>query len=184
LQVQGAVLETEAALTRLGLVPDPPILAVQGEPQRQLAVNELRHWLLATRRGQTDGWAVEAGGPWGLCIGQTVLPSVPGSLEKLRLIVETLQAATLGQPSCQASGAKGRRAKGGGRDKNLEARDKWIYRQCCDLRKTLGQIVVELGRIAGEKGWRKISRIQGIRSAAFRYAKRHGLDAPPPRQNF
>ncbi len=73
-----------------------------------------------------------------------------------------------------------------GRDKNQEARDKWIYQQCCKGKMMpLSKIVAELKRkTQKEKGWALISTIQGIRGAAVRHAKRNGLPPPPSRQNL
>lgn len=62
-----------------------------------------------------------------------------------------------------------------------EARDKWIYDQCCSTRpqRTYRQIIAELKR---KPGCRVISTPQGIRHCAASYAKRHRLPPPPPRQ--
>jgi hypothetical protein len=81
---------------------------------------------------------------------------------------------------------KGKQAgRKGVRDKKMEARDKWIYQQCCKGNEMpLDKIVAELKRCASKRRWRVINSIQGIRIAAARYAKRHGLKAPPSRQNL
>jgi hypothetical protein len=65
-----------------------------------------------------------------------------------------------------------------------EARDRWIYKQCCQVTRTLKQIKTKLKQLASKKGWRPIGTIQGIRQRASVYAKRHNLPAPPPRQNL
>jgi hypothetical protein len=66
------------------------------------------------------------------------------------------------------------------RDRKTEARDRWIYQQCCKGRKYQA-IAAELGRVAQQKNWTKISSKQGIHQAAVRYARRH-QPAPPPRR--
>jgi hypothetical protein len=70
------------------------------------------------------------------------------------------------------------------RDQALEARDEWIYRQCCDTSQPLMHIVQRLREECRRQGWRVISTIQGIRRAAANYAGRHGLDRPPRRQDL
>jgi hypothetical protein len=72
-----------------------------------------------------------------------------------------------------------------GRDRKLEARNKWIYQQCCKGRgRPLAAILADLKRKAPEKGWAVLSSIQAIRTAAIGYAERHGLALPPNRQNL
>jgi hypothetical protein len=66
------------------------------------------------------------------------------------------------------------------RERSVEARDKWIYEQCCNGTYYM-KIKAEVNR---RKGWSKIASIQGIRSAALRYARRHNLPPPPPRKAF
>lgn len=66
------------------------------------------------------------------------------------------------------------------RAKALEARDKWIYEQCCKL-VPYQDIADELG--AKKEQWKKIGSPQGIIRAAKKYAKRHGLLPPPPRRS-
>ena len=67
------------------------------------------------------------------------------------------------------------------RDKKLETRDKWIYQKCFKG-VAYKKILAELERVGPEKGWPRISSIQGIRSAGLNYAKRHGCPTPPNRQ--
>jgi hypothetical protein len=69
------------------------------------------------------------------------------------------------------------------RDKETEARDKWIYRQCCKGTPH-DAIVAELRRIADGKGWRRISTKNRVWQIGREYAERHGLEPPPPRQNL
>jgi hypothetical protein len=65
------------------------------------------------------------------------------------------------------------------RDKLQEARDKWIYQQCCK-----GTAHDTIARNISNKNpkWGKISTKQGVLVCARRYAKRKGLPDPPPRQ--
>jgi hypothetical protein len=71
------------------------------------------------------------------------------------------------------------------RDSKMEARDKWLYQQVRKGKeKPLDQIVAELKRIAPQRKWRIIATVQGIRNAAIKYAERHGLPPPQPRQNL
>jgi hypothetical protein len=71
----------------------------------------------------------------------------------------------------------------GRRDRKIEARDRWIYRQCCD-RVPYKEIVANLSRCSPSKRWQRITSKQGIQNAALRYAKRNQLALPPPRQNL
>ena len=76
--------------------------------------------------------------------------------------------------------------KPGGGDRKLEARNKWLYRQCCNGREMpYANIIAELKRIASAKGWEPIESVQGIRAAAKRYAASHpDLPPIPNRQNL
>jgi hypothetical protein len=68
------------------------------------------------------------------------------------------------------------------RAKKLEARDKWIYEQCC--RGTPhDRIVAELKRIALSKGWQVFRSKQRAEQIGKEYARRHEKPSPPPRQN-
>jgi hypothetical protein len=71
----------------------------------------------------------------------------------------------------------------GRRDKKIEARDRWIYKRCC-ARVPYKEIIVKLSRRQAGNGWRRITSKQGIQNAARRYAERHQLELPPPRQNL
>jgi hypothetical protein len=71
------------------------------------------------------------------------------------------------------------------RDPKLEARDKWIYQQCCKGRAmSYPNIIAELRRKSKAKGWKPIESVQGIRRAANTYADNHNLSRPPRRQDF
>jgi hypothetical protein len=70
-----------------------------------------------------------------------------------------------------------------GRERNLEARDKWIYQMCCKGI-PYKEIRAELGVICQKKGWKKIASVQGIRAAAMSYAEGHDLPKPPFRMNL
>ena len=65
------------------------------------------------------------------------------------------------------------------RDKATEARDKWIYDQCCK-----GVAYDSIARNLSKKNpkWARIGTKQGILACAKRYAKRKRLPEPPPRQ--
>ena len=69
------------------------------------------------------------------------------------------------------------------RTKKTEARDKWIYEQCC---KGIPHenIVAELRRKAVAKGWRIVSTKQRIRQIGIEYADDNGLGRPSARQNL
>lgn len=63
-----------------------------------------------------------------------------------------------------------------------DPRNAWIYEQCC-AGTPHGKIVEQLKKMAAKKGWSIISTIQGIRSAAARYAEDHDKPHPPPRRD-
>jgi hypothetical protein len=65
------------------------------------------------------------------------------------------------------------------RDKHSEARDKWIYEECC-RGTAYDRIAIILKK--KPKGWARIDSKQGVRNAAIRYAKRHKLPDIPKRQ--
>ena len=64
------------------------------------------------------------------------------------------------------------------KDPASEPRDKWIYEQCA-AGVLYSQIIAVLK--ANARGWQPIASGQGVRSAAMRYAERHGLARPDPR---
>jgi hypothetical protein len=68
------------------------------------------------------------------------------------------------------------------RDEKREARDKWIYEECCRL-EAYDKIVSQLRTIAPNRGWVIVSSKQRVQQIGIEYAKRHQLDLPPPRQN-
>jgi hypothetical protein len=71
------------------------------------------------------------------------------------------------------------------RDRKQEARDKWIYEQCCKGQEMPHRtIVAELKKIAPQKGWRLITTKNGIRQAAIKYADDHSKPRPPKRQDL
>ncbi len=59
-----------------------------------------------------------------------------------------------------------------------DARDKWLYQQCCKLTKY--STVIE--KLAHKAKWEPISNHQGIKTAAGRYATAHNLPPIPGRQ--
>jgi hypothetical protein len=63
-----------------------------------------------------------------------------------------------------------------------DARDAWVYDQCC-RGVPYKQVKEELKRRSiGREGWEEIESLEGIRRAARRYAARHSL-APPAKRN-
>jgi hypothetical protein len=66
------------------------------------------------------------------------------------------------------------------RDPALEARDRWIYDECCKGRPY--RTIINWLRSRPER-WRFISTVQGIRYVAAQYARRHRLPPPPRRQD-
>jgi hypothetical protein len=61
-----------------------------------------------------------------------------------------------------------------------DARDKWLYEQAMKL-VAWGTIQRRLN--AKPKSWERIESDNGIKRAAFAYAKRHELPEPPPRKS-
>jgi hypothetical protein len=103
-QVGFAVLAVETELVKLGLPPNPPVLVVQGK--QVSTVQCLREWLLVAREGSADGWGERVAGLWVVATGTKSLPKVPGSLERLRLIVEELSPAADQLPEGSARGCQ------------------------------------------------------------------------------
>lgn len=66
-----------------------------------------------------------------------------------------------------------------GRDAATEARDKYIYEECC--RGTTYKAII--ARIKTTPDWEKILGHTGIKAAAVRYAERHKLPKPPSRKS-
>ncbi len=64
------------------------------------------------------------------------------------------------------------------KDAPTEARDKYIYDQCC-ASTVYKRIILDVKK---RPEWDRIDSISGIRRAAQRYAMRHGLPLPPLRQ--
>ena len=65
------------------------------------------------------------------------------------------------------------------RDRLMEARDKWVYGECC---KGTQHKTIALKLPKKNPKWPRITTKQGILDCAKRYARRNGLPAPPPRQ--
>jgi hypothetical protein len=83
-----------------------------------------------------------------------------------------------------ASGARApRKRPKGPRNRQLEARDKWIYQHCCTPM-LYKDIRSRLDKLCQQKGWPKITTIQVLRAAAQNYALRHHLRMPLSRQNL
>jgi hypothetical protein len=69
------------------------------------------------------------------------------------------------------------------RDKKREARDRWIYQQCC--KGTPHDVILaELKRIALLRGWSVVSSKQRVQQIGREYARRHGRKPPPPRRGL
>ena len=67
------------------------------------------------------------------------------------------------------------------RDKSLEARDRWIYQECC-RRVAYDTIAIRLK--SKPSSWPRIESKQGIQNAAKRYAERNNLPPIPKRQEY
>jgi hypothetical protein len=65
------------------------------------------------------------------------------------------------------------------RDESTEARDAWIYDQCC---KGVAYTTIISTLRKDHKDWAQIKSKQGITDAAKRYAQRHTKPLPPRRQ--
>jgi hypothetical protein len=81
----------------------------------------------------------------------------------------------------EAPTAKKKRTSKIARDKKLEARDRWLYKQCCNG-VPYKDVKSQLKEKCRQKGWAVLDSVQGIRNAANTFAKRHKLPAPPRRQ--
>jgi hypothetical protein len=93
-----------------------------------------------------------------------------------RLVAEAKRAARGYTPHKE----KGGKVK---EDPLMEARNKWIYRECLKGKKmSYRRIIANLKKLASEKGWEVIESIPGIRVAANSYAKKHGKPSIPRRQ--
>jgi hypothetical protein len=69
------------------------------------------------------------------------------------------------------------------RDRMTEARNKWIYNQCCK-KIPHDNIVAALKKLAAKHGWKVVSTKQRIHQIGNEYADAHGLDHPPSRQDL
>lgn len=89
------------------------------------------------------------------------------------------QAAGAPQPASPDKSAKRRRPAA--RDAKTEARDEWLYQQC-KQGKQYKAAMLELNKIAVERGWEDLSSPQGVQQAVERYVARNNLDPLPPRK--
>jgi hypothetical protein len=123
--------------------------------------------------------------------------SFPRDALKSELELEFAAAAAMREPECAAADAKEQQVRDNlerdpaqckaqsRRDPKLEARDKWIYQQCCKGRAApYLSIIAELKKKAQAKGWEPIDSPQGIRRAASKYAIAHDLPQPSRRQDL
>jgi hypothetical protein len=101
------------------------------------------------------------------------LTGVSRVLNQLTAIAASQATVADPQPS---QPAKGKVIRG----KATEARDHWIYDECCK-RTPYESIARNLPK--KNPRWFPISSKQGILQAAKRYAERHGLPPPPSRQD-
>ena len=69
------------------------------------------------------------------------------------------------------------------RDAKTEARDKWIYQQCCKGTPH-DKIVAELKKMAPNRKWKIISTKQRVQQIGNKYADDNGLERPSPRRNL
>jgi hypothetical protein len=68
------------------------------------------------------------------------------------------------------------------KNKKTDARDKWLYEEAKSGEKTYRSIMLELNKIAANKGWSKLGSPQAVEQAIRRYIRRHGKPALPPRK--
>jgi hypothetical protein len=90
-----------------------------------------------------------------------------------------LLAAAVETDEPPKTAAKKRDGKKAVRDKSLEARDAWIYKECCKGT-AYDAIVIQLKKKPAN--WPRIESKQGIQNAAKRYAERNNLPPIPRRQ--
>jgi hypothetical protein len=175
-----AALVVEQRLADLGVTP------VQSSDQdaKLSRLSSLREilarfgWLKAMRQDDCEAWGSKMKGLW---LAGCAQPDVEGNvgagdkvdadeiarrLSQLRLIVGNLE---------QFRPVK--------RSRSLEARDAWIFAQCCDLNIPLKDTLSALAKKCKAKRWEPLDTIQGLRAAARSHAKRHGLNPPPKRQD-
>ncbi len=101
----------------------------------------------------------------------------PAFVERRRRLRESALSSVreAPKPIAKSETAKRRRSV----DANTEARDHWIYEECC-RHVAYDTIALKLQKMPQE--WDRIESKQGIRAAAVRYAKRHDLSPIPERQ--
>jgi hypothetical protein len=107
--------------------------------------------------------------------GEQLIRDLGDVLTRLRLAVEQMRKH---QDAPPVPAPKGRQKQ---RDPKMEARDKWIYRECYDGT-PLGEIRRKLRDKAGAKGWAVVTTNR-IWQIGREYAIDNGLELPPPRQN-
>jgi len=83
------------------------------------------------------------------------------------------------RPRNQSRGKREERPYVTKRDKATEARNKWIYEQCY---KGIPYDTIVIRLKKKPKSWDRIDSKQGILACARKYAERHSLPPPPPRQ--
>ena len=96
-------------------------------------------------------------------------------LAECKAVVEIVEAKTFAD---SARDEASRKAAAGKSMTANEDRDGWIYRRCCAMLK----YPAIAARLRKKKKWEPIDGTNGIKAAASRYAKRHGLPPIPGRQ--
>jgi hypothetical protein len=99
--------------------------------------------------------------------------------------IEALRRA-LASPPAEAAARQvaPRRKCGAAADRKTEARNKWIYQQCCKGKEMPhDKIVAELKKLAAKRGWLIVRTKQRIQQIGKEYAEAHGLEAPPARKD-
>jgi hypothetical protein len=182
-------------------VRNPGMIPVSySQYSRQLAETNLVAWIeLVSASAPNEGrkplgqwvesWTPEKKAQWQDSVKRSIertkgIPeSINAAIEKANLIhhpppVQIYEPHSDATPPRTRTGPQQRT-----RDKKTEARDKWIYDQCCE-RMPYDNVVAELKRIGPKRGWRVVSSKQRIQQIGNEYPERHGLDRPPPRQSI
>jgi hypothetical protein len=94
----------------------------------------------------------------------------------LAKVIEILKAVAAGAGQSHSSGAKSNGSQLLARDPAIEARDKWLYEQCCKLVR-YEAIIRRLDKKT--QTWLRITTPQGIKKAAAAYAERQIPKLPP-----
>jgi hypothetical protein len=64
-----------------------------------------------------------------------------------------------------------------------EARNAWLYEEACkEDRPKWQSLMIQLNRVAENRGWTKLGSVQGVQQAVNRYADANNLPRPAPRK--